>query len=213
MSLTNAGQRTWPLRLAAVGWVAASVTLLCTAEATAQLAQAIGTKDLVEPWNRATEIMRSLTHSFASVDEQEKRRLDRELSALDGELSELESEEQTVALKIVSRPEFAYVVSENSDRMAKQLAGIEKGFDGVFDALSVSGRADVLALKESLASLRGGLSSKNGLERDVLQALGSGSRNQIQSLAASWWDGSESLGRLREAVAVARRELAIAAER
>ena len=83
----------------------------------------------------------------------------------------------------------------------------------MFDALSVSGRTDVLALKESLASLRGGLSSKNGLERDVLQALGSGSRNQIQSLAASWWDGSESVGRLREAVASARRELAIAAER
>jgi hypothetical protein len=157
--------------------------------------------------------MRSLTHSFVSVDEQEKRRLDRELSALDGELSELESEEQTVAIKIVSRPEFAYVVSENSDRMVKQLAAIEKRFDGMFDALSVSGRTDVLALKESLASLRGGLSSKNGLERDVLQALGSGSRNQIQSLAASWWDGSESVGRLREAVASARRELAIAAER
>jgi polyhydroxyalkanoate synthesis regulator phasin len=212
MSLTNPGQRTWPLRLAAVGWVAASVALLCTAEATAQLAQAIGTKDLVEPWNRAAEIMRSLTHSFASVDEQEKRRLDRELSALDVELSELESEEQTVAIKIVSRPEFAYVVSENSDRLAKQLAGIEKRFDGMFDALSVSRRTDVLALKESLAALRTGLSTKNGLEHDVLQALGAGSRNQIQSLAASWWDGSESVGRLREGVAVARRELTIAAE-
>jgi polyhydroxyalkanoate synthesis regulator phasin len=99
------------------------------------------------------------------------RRLDRELSALDGELSELESEEQTVAIKIVSRPEFAYVVSENSDRLAKQLAGIEKRFDEMFDALSVSRRTDVLALKESLTALRTGLSAKNGLEHDVLQAL------------------------------------------
>ena len=213
MSQISPRRRTWLPRLAAVGWVVGSVALLCAAEATAQLTQAIGTKDLVEPWNRATEVMRSLTHSFTLVDERERRRLARELSALDGELSELESEEQTVAIKIVSRPEFAYVVSENSDRMAKQLAGIEKRFDGMFDALSVSGRTDVLALKDSLASLRGGLSSKNGLERDVLQALGSGSRNQIQSLAASWWDGSESVGRLREAVASARRELAIAAER
>ena len=126
MSQINPRQRTWLPRLAAFGWVVGSVALLCTTEATAQLTQAIGTKDLVEPWNRATEIMRSLTHSFASVDEQEKRRLDRELSALDGELSELESEEQTVAIKIVSHPEFAYVVSENSDRMAKQLAGDRK---------------------------------------------------------------------------------------
>ena len=212
MSQMSPRRRTWLPRLGAVRWVVGSVALLCAAEATAQLAQAIGTNDLVEPWNRATVVIRSLTHSFALADEPEKRRLDGELSALDGELSELESEEQTVAIKIVSRPEFAYVVSENSDRMAKQLAGIEKRFDRMLDALSVSGRTDVLALKESLASLRRGLSSQNGLERDVLQALGSGSRNQIQSLAASWWDGSESVGRLREALAVARRELSIAAK-
>jgi hypothetical protein len=211
MSHTNPRHRSWLPRLTA-GCVVASVALLCTTQATAQLAQTIGTKDLVEPWNRGTEVMRSLTRSFVSVDEQEKRRLDRELGALDAELSELESEEQTVAIKIASYPEFAYIVSEHSDRMAGQLAAIEKRFDGMFVALSVSGRTDVLALKDSLASLRGGLSSKNGLERDVLQALGSGSRNQIQSLAASWWDGSESVGRLRGEVSSARRELAIAAK-
>ena len=212
MSPTDPRQRTWFPRFSVFGCVVGSVCLLCAAEATAQLTQAIGTKDLLEPWKRATEIMRSLTHSFASVDAREKPRVDRELSALDGELSELESEEQTIAIKIVSRPEFAYVVSENSDRMVRHLAGIEKRFDGIFAAFSVSGRTDVLALKESLVALRTGLSGKNGLEHDVLQALGSGSRNQIQSLAASWWDGSESVGRLREVVAVARRELASAAE-
>jgi hypothetical protein len=211
MSHTNPRHRSWLPRLAA-GCVVASVALLCTTQATAQLAQTIGTKDLVEPWNRGIEVMRSLTPSFASVGEPEKRRLDRELRGLDGELSELESEEETVAIKVVSYPEFAYIVSEYADRLAKQVAAIEKRFEGMFDAFSVSERTDVLALKESLAALRGGLSSKNGLERDVLQALGSGSKNQIQSLAASWWEGSESVGRLRGEVASARRELAIAAE-
>ncbi|HMK20757.1 MAG TPA: hypothetical protein VK466_00395, partial [Terriglobales bacterium] len=56
-------------------------------------------------------------------------------------------------------------------------------------------------------ALRRSLSEKNGLERDVLRALGSGGRNEIQGLAAQWWDGSESVGRLRETVAVLRRAL------
>jgi hypothetical protein len=190
-----------------------SAAFLCSGEATAQLAQAIPTKELVEPWNRAADVIRSLRPSFDTLDEREKRQLDRELSELDKNLAELESQEQTVAIKIVSYPEFAYVVSESSDLLAEQLTRVENGFAGMLDALSVSGRADVSAMRASLNSLRQSLSNDKRLERDVLQALGSGSKNQIQSLAASWWEGSESVGRLREALANAKRELAVSAAR
>ena len=190
-----------------------SVAFLCSGEATAQLAQAIPTKDLVEPWNRAADVIRSLRPWFDTLDEREKRQLDRELSELDKNLAELESQEQTVAIKIVSYPEFAYVVSESSDLMAEQLARIENGFAGMLDVLSVSARPDASAMGASLKVLRECLSKNKGLERDVLQALGSGSKSQIQSLAASWWEGSESVGRLREALATAKRELAVSAAR
>jgi hypothetical protein len=195
-------------QLAVVGCAMVSVAFLCSGEASAQLTQAIPTKDLVEPWNRAADVIRSLRPSFGTLDEREKRQLDRELSELDKNLAELESQEQTVAIKIVSYPEFAYVVSESSDLMAEQLTRVENGFAGMLEALPVSGRPDASAMGASLKSLRDCLSKNKCLERDVLQALGSGSKNQIQSLAASWWEGSESVGRLREVVATARRELA-----
>ena len=209
----NSRHRSWLCQLAVVSWALVSVAFLCSGEATAQLAQAIPTKELVEPWNRAADVIRSLRPSFDTLDEREKLQLDREMSELDKTLAELESQEQTVAIKIVSYPEFAYVVSESSDLMAEQLTRVENRFAGMLDALSVSGRADVSAMRASLKSLREGLSNNKGLERDVLQALGSGSKNQIQSLAASWWEGSESVGRLREALATAKRELAISAAR
>jgi len=192
----------------ALGWGA----LLCCGEAWGQLGQAIPTQSLVDPWNRAAEVLRSLEPQFGALVRPEKQRVERELSALDAELSHLESEEQTVAVKIVSNPEFAYVVSDSSQQIATQLGKIDKRFEMLFKALAVAERSDVLAMRSALASLRESLSVGNGLERDVLQALGSGSKVQIQALAGSWWDASESVGRLREAVALARRHLASLAQ-
>jgi hypothetical protein len=195
------------IRLEAACSAIALIAMLSAGKAWAQLDQAIPAKDLVEPWDRAREVLLSLAHLFDVVDEQNRHRVERDLTALDDELSELESQEETVAIQIVSNPAFAFDVSLSSDRMSTELSEISKALDLLFRGLTISRRPDVLAVQESVDSLRRSLSDKNRLERDVLRALGSGSKNEIQALAARWWEGSESVGRLRETVAGMRREL------
>ncbi len=201
--------RTKMIGLEAAWPAIALIAMLSAGKALAQLDQAIPAKDLVEPWDRAREVLLSRAHLFDAVDEQNRQRLDRELSALDDELSNLQSQEETVAIQIVSNPAFAFDVSLSSDQMSTQVSKIGKTLDVLFCDLMVCRRPDVLAVQESLDSLRQGLSDKNRLERDVLRALGSGSKNEIQALAARWWAGSESVGSLREAVVNMRRELAL----
>jgi hypothetical protein len=58
-----------------------------------------------------------------------------------------------------------------------------------------------VATQESLAALRRILEDKNRLERDVVRALGSGSKNEIQALASRWWAGAQSVEEVRGAVA------------
>ena len=196
-------------RLTAAKYAVVMLAIVNPAEGMAQMDQAITTKDLVEPWDRARAVLLSLAHSLDSFDEVHKRQLDRELGALDAQLSELQSQEEDVAIGIVSKPEFAYVAPASSHQLWKQVAQIGMSLTALFCGSTICQRPDVLGVQESVDTLRRDLSEKNGLERDVLQALGSGSRNEIQALAARWWEGSESVGKLREAVASLRRALAL----
>jgi hypothetical protein len=203
------GTRTKMRRLNVARYTIVLIAIVSSGEGVAQLDQAIPTKDLVDPWNRAKEVLLSLTQSFDSFEEQDKRQLDRELSALDDELSQLQSQEETVAIQIVSNPAFAFDASLSSDQMSRQVSEIGVRLDLLFCDLKVCRRPDVLATQESLASLGQILSDRNRFERDVIRALASGGKNEIQALAVRWWAGSESVGSLREAVANARRELAL----
>jgi len=189
----------------------ALIAVLNSGHGLAQLDQAITRKDLVEPWDQARAVLLSLTHSLDSFDQTDKQQLDQALGALDAQLSELQSQEETVAIGIVSKPEFAYIASANSDQLSRQVTQIGMSFTALFCGLKICQRPDVVAAQESVDALRRSLSEKNGLERDVLRALGSGGRNEIQGLAAQWWDGAESVGRLRETVAALRRALALSA--
>ncbi len=185
------------------------IAMLSSGNAVAQLDQGISTQDLVDPWDRAREILLSLTQSLGSFGEQDRRRFERELNVLDDELLQLQSHEETVAIRIASNPGFAFDVSVSSDQMSKQVSEIGMRLGLLLCDLRVCRRADVLAMQESLDALRQSLSDKNRLERDVFRALGSGGKNEIQALAVRWWAGSESVGRLREAVATMRREVVL----
>jgi hypothetical protein len=196
-------------KLSTVGWTLLFIAIVRSGDATAQLDQAVSGKDLIDPWTRAKAVVLSLAPLFDTLGDQDKRsQIDRQLSRLDDELSRLQSQEETVAIRIVSNPAFAYDASLSSTEMSAQISGIEKSFDSLFRDLMVRQRPDVQAMQESVASLRRLLSNKNSLERDVVRAIASGGKNEIQALAARWWDGAESVGSVREAISDLRQRLA-----
>ena len=196
---------------------AAWCTMVCVAilswgEAAAQLDQAITDKDLVDPWSRAKAVVLSLAGPIdTSVAHQQREQLDRDLSRLEDELAALQSQQETVAIRIVSNPAFVYDTSVSSREMSTQVAEIEASFDSLLGDLMVRQRPDVVAMQASLAALRRILEDKNRLERDVVRALGSGSKNEIQALASRWWAGAQSVEEARGAVADMRRRLAVPA--
>jgi hypothetical protein len=194
--------------LTVVGCALVLVAILRSGAGIAQPDQAISVKDLVDPWGRAKEVLLSLAPALDTIGERDARsQLDHDLSRLDDELSALQSQEETVAIRIVSNPAFVYDVSLSSDQMSRQISLIGQSFDLLFSDLTVRQRSDVLAAQQSVESLRQALNDQNRLERDVIRAVGSGSKNEIQALAARWWAGAESVSSLREAVADARQRL------
>jgi len=196
-------------KLSTVGWALLFIAIVRSGDASAQLDQAVSGKDLIDPWTRAKAVVLSLAPLFDTLADQDKRsQVDRELSRLDDELSRLQSQEETVAIRIVSNPAFAYDASLSSSDMSILLSEIEASFDLLFRDLMVRQRPDVQAMQDSLASLRRLLSNKNSLERDVVRAIASGGRNEIQALAGRWWASAESVGSVREAISDLRRRLA-----
>jgi hypothetical protein len=65
-------------------------------------------------------------------------------------------------------------------------------------------------MQESLASLQRLLADQHRLELDVIRAVGSGSKNQIEALARHWWNGAESVKSVREIVTEPPQQLAAA---
>jgi hypothetical protein len=196
-------------KFGAVGCTLALIAILRSGDAMAQLDQAISGKDLLDPWIRAKAVMLSVAPLLDTLAEPDKRpQVEPQLTKLDDELSKLQSHEETVAIRIVSNPAFVYDASLSSSDMSTQVSEIEASFDLLFRDLMVHQRSDVRAMQESLASLRRLLSNRNSLERDVVRAIASGGRNEIQALAARWWDGAESVGSVREAISDLRRQLA-----
>ena len=196
-------------KLSTVGWTLMFIAILRWGGAIAQLDQAISGKDLVDPWMRAKAVVLSLAPLFDTLADHDKRsQIDSQLSKLDDEVSKLQSQQENLAIRIVSNPAFVYDASLSSTEMSEKVSDIEKSFDSLFRDLMVRERPDLQAIQESLASLRQLLSDKNRFERDVIRAVASGSKNQIQALAGQWWDSAESVGSVREAISDVRRKLA-----
>ena len=121
-------------------------------------------------------------------------------SKLADELSKLQAELEKVAIRIVAVPEFTYEASNKSSELSAQVLDIEKSFDTLFGELKIRERPDVQAMQSSIDALRQILAKQDRFERDVVRAIASGSKNEIQALAGQWWRVGESVEGVKLAV-------------
>ena len=194
-----------------MGCLVASIAILEPGKATAQLDQGLSDKDLIDPWLRAKTVVVSLAPLLDSPTANDQRgRLDADLNELADELSQLQTELEKIAIRIVSVPEFTYDAAHKSSELSAQVLDIEKSFDALFHELNIQERPDVLAMQGSIGSLRQILYKTDRFERDVVRAIGSGGRNEIQALAGQWWRVGESVEGVKLAVEDLRRRLTAA---
>ena len=188
-------------RLSAIGCLVAFIAILRPGLATAQMDQSLSDQELIDPWLRAKAVVLSLAPLLESPGANGQRgRIDAELSKLADELSKLQTELEKVAIRIVTVPEFTYEASSKSSELSAQVLDIEKSFDTLFEELKIRERADVQAMQSSLAALRKILSKQDRFERDVVRAIASGSKNEMQALAGQWWKVGESVEGVKLAV-------------
>jgi hypothetical protein len=171
-------------------WMA--VVLSASGAARAQSDAAIPESTLREPWVAQLRVIESVP----AVDP-----LPRDaLADLESALGEYERQVDRVIDRIVGDPQFAYVADRISRDLALQVSRIHTRFAAVYVALGIVDRPDVRAAQESLERLHDVLSAEKPFEKDVLQALGSASRQQIVGLATRWWNGEERAIAVKQAV-------------
>jgi hypothetical protein len=182
--------------------VALMATLgLWQGQAAAQIDQGLSDQELIDPWLRAKAVVLTLAPLVdAAAANDQRGRLDADLSQLADELSKLQAELEKVAIRIVTVPEFAYVASDESSELSQQVLDIETGFDSLFGELKIRGRPDVQAMQGSISSLRQVLYKPERFERDVIRAIASGGKNEMQALAGQWWRVGESVEGVKLAV-------------
>ena len=187
--------------LSAIGVLTALIATLGLGNATAQVGQSLSDQELIDPWQRAKAVVISLAPLLEATAAMEQRgRLDAELSKLDEQLSELQTELEKVAIRIVTVPEFAYEASNKSSELSAQVLEVEKSFDALFAELNIRERSDVQAMRSSMSSLRQILHKQERFERDMVRAIASGSKNEMQALAGQWWRVGESVEAVKLAV-------------
>jgi hypothetical protein len=171
------------------------------AQATAQVDQGLSDQELIDPWLRAKAVVLTLGPLLDTTTATDQRgRLDADVSKLAEELSKLQAELEKVAIRIVTVPEFAYDASHKASELSQQVLDIEISFDSLFAELKIRERPDVQAMQGSMSSLRRLLYKPDRFERDVIRAIASGSKNEIQALAGQWWRVGESVEGVKLAV-------------
>ena len=166
--------------------------LLFCAGASAQLGIAISDDEMLGPWRQATALLGSLAVVPGAPSQSA-------LKAFDEALAELRVQLENTAVHIVARPEFAYDAAQWSYELSGQVAKAGDALDAVLAATAVPDPGAVARVHESIQHLRDVLAGRSAFERDVLQTLGSGSRNAIQVLSRRWWTVSEEVEALRKA--------------
>jgi len=164
--------------------------LFCTGAA-GQIGLAISDEEMLGPWRQATALVGTIAVAPAP----------QALQALDETLAELQAQLENTAIHIVARPEFAYDAAQWSVTLSGHVAQAGEALDAVLAAPAVPDRAAAERVHDSVRHLRDVLASRAPFERDVLQTLGSGSKNAIQALSRRWWTVSEYVEALRKAAA------------
>jgi hypothetical protein len=185
----------------AIGCLLALIAALGLEQATAQIDQGLSDQELIDPWLRAKAVVISLAPLLDTPAANHQRgQLDADLSKLADELSYLQAALEKVAIRIVAVPEFAYEASHTSSELSQQVLDIEMSFDSLFGELKIRARPDVQAMQSSMRSLQQVLNKPDRFERDVIRAIASGSRNEMQALAGQWWRVGESVEGVKLAV-------------
>ena len=169
-----------------------AVVLSTAGAALAQSDPAIPESLLREPWIAQLRVIGSL-HEAGPLPRTA-------LEDLEVAIGEYERQVDRVIDRIVGDPQFAYVADQTSRALAEQLAQVLARFDEVYGALGLGERPDVRAAQSALDLLRRTLAAEQPFEKDVLQALGSGSRQQIVERATRWWKGEERAIAVKQAV-------------
>jgi hypothetical protein len=183
-------------------------TLLMSAAARAQVAQAVPESALREPWVQQLAVVDSLSGAIAAPgDAAARARMTDALTYVQVAIGEYESQVDQVIDRIVGDPQFAYVAAETSQALGAQLAEVHARFDALYAALGVRERADVRAAQGSLDALRKLLQDTSRFEQDVVVVFASASREQIVGLATRWWNGEERAIAVKKRVAELRLEL------
>ncbi|MEO8040893.1 MAG: hypothetical protein ABI794_19150 [Betaproteobacteria bacterium] len=184
---------------------AALVALLCgTGPATAQSDRAITQDVLRDPWVRALAVLESSSGPIAGAKADTHVRLDGVLEPLEVAIGGFETQVDRVIDRLVGDPQFAYVAAQTSHELSAQLAEVYSLFTALYTTLGVQDRGDVVSAQAALADLRDVLNAGSSFERDVVQVLGSGSRQQIVELATRWWNGEERAIAVKKRVAELR---------
>jgi hypothetical protein len=129
------------------------------------------------------------------------------LAALQVSLGEFELQVDEMIDRLIGDPQYGYVAAEASSAMSTRLVEVHAHFAAVYRELGVHEREDVRTAQASLKTLQSMLQGKNAFERDVLGALGSGSRQQIVGLATRWWNGEERAIAVKKRVASMRQSV------
>jgi hypothetical protein len=188
-------------KLSGIGCLLALVATVGLGDAPAQFDQTLSEQELIDPWLRAKAVVLSLAPLLdAAATNDQRGRLDADLSKLGDELSGLQSELEKVAIRIVTVPEFAYEAGHKSSELSAQVLDVEKSFDSLFGELKIRERPDVQAMQSSIGSLRQVLYKQERFERDVVRAIASGSKNEMQALAGQWWKVGENVEGVKAAV-------------
>jgi hypothetical protein len=183
------------------------IAILGPAQAAAQVDQGLSDQELIDPWIRAKAVVLSLPPLLESPAAKAQREpLDADIANIADELSNLQAELERVAIRIVTVPEFAYDAAHKSAELSAQVLDIEKSFDALFGQLKIRERPDVQAMQGAIDSLQRSLSKKDAFERDVVRAIASGSKNEMQALAGRWWKVGESVEGVKLAVESLRQQ-------
>lgn len=173
----------------------ALAAFLVSGPAGAQWDQAISDKDLLDPWIQTAAVLRVLSMEDATAAATGRR-----FVPLEEDLAGLRAELENTAISIVGRPEFAYDAAQRSVELSQQVEKVGQGLDAMFRELSVAARPDVKAARDSIAGFQQILAGRARFERDVLNTVGTGSKNAMQALAARWWTAADRVDDVRSAV-------------
>ncbi len=188
--------------------VAVFVLAMSGPHAHAQFGGAISESQLTGPWEKHLTALRGLENQILNLPEGDARTaVEEALFALESEIGTYESQVGEVINRLAGDPQFSYVADQTSLELSRQLDVIHGLFETMYGALQATEREDVRAAQESLDKIRTVLRQKREFEMDVVNALGSGQRQNIVGLATRWWHGEEKAAQLREYISALRPKL------